>query len=116
MTYNTFPTLQGLGWPVNITPTFRTHIETTRAGAQFRSQMWPATLHTFEIVFNYLSANDYETLKAFYAGQLGGWMPFWFTPTGSTTQYLCVFPAEITYEQFVNNLYKAKKVILQEVR
>ncbi len=30
--------------------------------------------------------------------------------------YLCVFANDITYEQFLNNLYKAKKVILQEVR
>ena len=116
MSYNTFPTLQGLGWSVKITPKFRTHIETTKAGVQFRSQFWPQTLHTFEITFNYLDPTDYETLKSFFAGQSGGWMPFWFTPTGSTTQYLCVFSSDITYDQFVNDLYSAKKVVLQEVR
>ena len=116
MTYNTFPTLGGIGWPVKITPTFRTLVEKTKVGVQFRSQMWPQTLHTFEITFDYLSATDYETLKSFFAGQSGSWLPFWFTPTGSTTQYLCVFANDITYEQFVNNLYTAKKVVLQEVR
>ena len=116
MTYNTFPTLGGIGWPVKITPTFRTLVEKTKVGVQFRSQMWPQTLHTFEITFDYLSATDYETLKSFFAGQSGSWMPFWFTLTGSTTQYLCVFANDITYEQFVNNLYTAKKVVLQEVR
>lgn len=115
MSYNTFPALEGLGWPVKCTPRFHTLAGAAPSGASFRTALWAAPLHVIEAPINFLTQTDYQTLKAFYAGQLGGFLPFYFPVTNGST-YLCVFPDSLDYEQFMSELYRLKKLTLNEVR
>ena len=52
MSYNTFPLLQGLGWPIKVTPTFKTIVQQAASGAEYRTGLWQAPLHLIEVPIN----------------------------------------------------------------
>jgi hypothetical protein len=80
MSYNTFPTLPGIGWPVKVTPTFKTIVQQAASGAEFRTGLWQNPLHTIEVPINYLSQTDWRTLVDFFKQQQGSFLPFYLTP------------------------------------
>lgn len=116
MSYNTFPALPGIGWPVKVTPTFKTIVQQAASGAEFRTGLWQNPLHTIEVPINFLSQADWNTLLAFFVQQQGALMPFYFQPTNDPTTYLVRFPDGIEFEQFMSQLYRTKTLKLQEVR
>lgn len=81
MSYNTFPLLQGLGWPIKVTPTFKTIVQQAASGAEYRTGLWQAPLHLIEVPVNFMTQADWNTLWTFFVGQQGSLIPFNFTPT-----------------------------------
>ena len=81
MSYNTFPVLQGLGWPIKVTPTFKTIVQQAASGAEYRTGLWQAPLHLIEVPINFMTQADWATLLAFFIQQQGSLIPFNFTPT-----------------------------------
>ena len=81
MSYNTFPLLQGLGWPIKVTPTFKTIVQQAASGAEYRTGLWQAPLHLIEVPVNFMTQADWATLLAFFTQQQGSLIPFNFTPT-----------------------------------
>ena len=66
MTTPTFPTLQGLAWPVNRVPKWDTLKQTPWSGKDTRLQKWSYPIYEFTLTFNYLSATDYANIEGFY--------------------------------------------------
>ena len=116
MSYATFPTLAGIGWPVVVSPNYKTVRQQTASGAQFNTSLMSSALHTFTISINYLSSADYSTLKTFFETQLGGAIPFYFTPTNGST-YLVTFDSDSQdFSQFLNEMYETGTIKLREFR
>lgn len=81
MSYNTFPTLPGLGWPVKETPKFATIQQQAVSGARYLTSLMSSPLRTIEVPINYLSQADRNTLRNFFLQQLGSGVPFYLTPS-----------------------------------
>jgi len=116
MAYNTFPTLAGIGWPVVVTPKWKTSRQQSASGAQFNLSLMSSPLHDIEAPINYLSAADETTLRAFFNGQQGGAIPFYFVPTNGST-YLVTFATDTQdFTQFMSQMYQAGKIKMTEFR
>ena len=116
MSYNTFPVLQGLGWPIKVTPSFKTIVQQAASGAEYRTGLWQAPLRLIEVPVNFMTQTDWNTLLAFFVGQQGSLIPFYFQPSNDPTTYLVRFPDGVDFEQFMSQLYRTKTLKLQEVR
>ena len=116
MSYNTFPTLQGIGWPVKVTPKFKTIVQQAASGAEYRTGLWSSPLRTIEVPINFMTQADWSTLLTFYTGQQGALIPFYFQPINDPTTYLVRFQDALDFEQFLSQIYRTKKITLQEVR
>jgi hypothetical protein len=81
MSYNTFPTLQGLGWPIKVTPKFKTIVQQAASGAEYRTALWQNPLRLIDIPINFMTKADYQTLLNFFIQQQGSLTPFYITPT-----------------------------------
>ena len=86
MSYNTFPTLEGLGWPIKVTPTFKTIVQQAASGAEYRTGLWQNPLRTIDVPINYLTQTDWNTLLNFFVGQQGALVPFLFAVTNDNSQ------------------------------
>lgn len=113
--YPTFPSLQGMGWPVKLVPKFHTITHQAASGATYRTSRWQSPLHTIEAPINFLTQSDYQTLKTFFETQQGRYAPFYF-PIINGNSLVCVFPDGLDFEQFMSQLYRTKTLTLQEVR
>ena len=116
MSYNTFPTLPGIGWPVKVTPKFKTIVQQAASGAEFRTGLWSSPLHEISVPINFMSQADWNTLLTFFIGQQGALIPFYYQPNNDPTTYLVRFPDGLDFEQFMSQLYRTKTLKLQEVR
>ncbi len=116
MSYNTFPTLQGIGWPIKVTPRFKTISHQAASGAQYRISLMQTPLHDIEVPINFMTQADYTTLLNFFIQQQGAFLPFYFQPNNDPNTYLVCFQDGIDFEQFMSQLYTTKTIKLQEVR
>jgi len=116
MAYNTFPTLKGIAWPVRIKPIFSTLKESASSGHEFRIGLMSTPLYEYTITFNYLTATDYTTLLNFFVGQLGSLTPFYFTPTNGNTVLVRFKNDDTEFDQFADNLYENKQIVLRSVK
>jgi hypothetical protein len=89
-----FPTLRGLGWPVNRKPYMSTIVSTSASGQQVRIPNYPFPMEQFDLPVNHLHGNaqvapslaDFQTLYGFYVQRLGPWDSFlYFDPTDNYT-------------------------------
>ena len=85
MSYNTFPALSGIGWPIKVTPKFKTIVQQAASGAEYRTGLWSSALHQIEIPVNFMTQADRDTLANFFKQQLGALIPFNITPPPSVT-------------------------------
>ena len=115
MSYNTFPTLQGRGWPEKVTPRWSTIRQQAASGAQYLTSLMSSPLHDIEIPINYLSATDKTTLENFFNGQQGGGIPFYVTVTNGST-YLVTFADTLDFNQFMSAMYESGTIKLTEFR
>ncbi|MDE1988902.1 MAG: DUF2460 domain-containing protein [Betaproteobacteria bacterium] len=86
MSYNTFPTLPGIGWPIKVTPKFKTIVQQAASGAEFRTGLWSSPLHEISVPVNFMDQADWRTLVNFFEQQQGSLLPFYFTPTQAPWQ------------------------------
>lgn len=78
-----FPSLIGLEWPVQKTPTFNTIEHKTVSGMRKALSMQPYPIWTFELSFSYLAdtglaTDDYHLLQGFFLDRYGKWDDFLF--------------------------------------
>ena len=86
MSYNVFPTLQGIGWDIKKRPLWSTANDTSASGAEFRTGRWTLPHYEFDLTFAYLSQADRDTLEAFYNQQQGSLTPLLLPVTNDSTQ------------------------------
>lgn len=85
MSYNTFPTLQGLGWDIKKRPIWSTAVEVSSSGAEYRTGRFSQPIYEFDLQFTYLTQADFNTLVAFFNQQQGALTPFYLQPTNDST-------------------------------
>ena len=81
-----FPTLKGLGWPVNRKPYWSTIVATAAAGQETRILNYPFPMEQFELPINHLHGDvrlwygggDYQTLQGFFNSRAGAFDSFLF--------------------------------------
>lgn len=85
---NTFPILSGLNWDIKKRVVFSNASEESASGAQYVTSRWPSSLphYEFDLVFEYLSQPDRDTLESFYRGQVGNAVPFLLSVTNDSAQ------------------------------
>jgi len=88
---NTFPTFNGIGWPVIRKPTFRTVVASHPTGAEVRTALWTYPLWEFETTFDALLSDNS------YPGAVGGYtlqklMGFFLSLGGGYGQFLWIDP------------------------
>lgn len=115
MSYGTFPTLSGRGWPEKVTPRWKTITQQSASGAQYKTSLMSSPLHDVEVPINYLSQTDKATLETFFNAQLGGATPFYITATNGST-YLVTFPDAIDFNQLLSQMYETGVLKLTEFR
>lgn len=116
MSYSTFPTLSGRGWPEKLTPRWNTIRQKAASGAQYNTTLMSTPLHDIEVPINYLSQADLATLKTFFNDQQGGGIPFYLTFTNGST-YLVTFADDaLTFSQLLNQMYETKTIKFTEFR
>jgi uncharacterized protein (TIGR02217 family) len=84
--YATFPTLNGRGWSVRLSPQWLTGELLHVSGRESRAARRAAPLFAIELDFDLLemtaSGAQLQELLGFFEGQLGQDAPFWFEPPG----------------------------------
>jgi uncharacterized protein (TIGR02217 family) len=97
----TFPTLQGLAWPVGRNSKWNTINQKPISGKDTRLALWTYQRYNWTLVFNYLSQSDWTTLESFFNSVNGSALPFHYndpndnsvtggnlgTGDGTTTQF-----------------------------
>lgn len=86
MSYNTFPALPGIGWPIKVTPKFKTIIQQAASGAEYRTGLMQSPLRLIDVPINFLSQADWTTLLNFFVGQQGALVPFLLAVTNDSSQ------------------------------
>ena len=78
----TFPSLQGLAWPVGRAPIHSTLKQQAISGKETRLQLYTFALYRYSLTFSYLgsgSANqDWQVLLSFFRSVAGAALPFHF--------------------------------------
>jgi uncharacterized protein (TIGR02217 family) len=96
-----FPTLQGIAWPVKRSPKWSTITQKPISGKETRLSNWTYQRYQWELQFAYLSQSDWQTLEAFFNSVNGSALPFHYndpndnavtggslgTGDGTTTQF-----------------------------
>jgi hypothetical protein len=116
MAYSTFPTIKGIGWPVQAKPIFNTLTQQASSGHEFRIGLMSTPLYEYTITFNYLTQADYTTLLNFFVAQLGSLTPFYFTPNNGGTVLVRFKNDDTQFDQFADQLYSNKQIVLRSVK
>jgi len=116
MAYNTFPSLRGKGWPVVVTPRFKTLVNTAQSGATFTTSLMQSPLFDVDIPINVMTAVDYVTLRAFFIQQAGAGIPFYIDPGDGNGQVVVRFPDNLGFDQFMAQMYRTKTIKLVGTR
>lgn len=86
---NLFPTLPGLAFPVSKTPTTSTRSLQAASGVKYSAQNWGAPLWKFSLVIEvlrqYASFTEWQTIVGFILEQAGMFAPFLFNDTTDNT-------------------------------
>jgi hypothetical protein len=125
--YQTFPTLAGLGWPVKFTPEWQTksfeHISGRKSRAARRSQpVWEIEL-TINLLRSSGAVQDFQVLAGFFEQCQGQRTPFWFLVpaelqgTIGASKLLCRFAADdMDADEFMAQLFKVDSLKLRSVK
>jgi hypothetical protein len=118
MSYNTFPTLRGTGWDIKKRVLWSTQVETASSGAEFRTARWTAPIYEFDLVINYLSQADQQSLESFYEGQQGSFTPFYLSiPNDPASPFLVRFKDDmLEFNQMLSQMYEVQTVTMRTVR
>jgi uncharacterized protein (TIGR02217 family) len=80
-----FPTFAGIAWPVRRIPKFNTKVKETVSGKECRASFTAYPKYEIDLVFDYLSLDDYKTLGGFFKLRKGKFDSFLFLDPDEST-------------------------------